>query len=291
VFSHSAESSNQLTSDWSRSILDTTQLRRTKSVVTFEMSLVIGTHDSGRKKRLPKPADAQDPEAQAQLEWQEPSWVESGYPEGGYDGPYYDELGYPYYDGYDYSSDPNYYPEYPTPAPDLIPPPEPQEEVDEKTRIRRQEQLLLPSEPPQEGESSSSNTPYVPTAPIIPTDSFADHIQPDGSMASSTLHSAASVASATSAETIRPHSVSPPPAPPAAGEARTTDDKHELERQRLLAQASAPPLDDEAATSSSPVAPPALTPSAPTINEEDEYNVQTLHHDHMGPDTLPQYQR
>lgn len=292
IFSHNSEAGSQLTSDWSQSILDTTQLRRTKSVITFEMSLVIGTHDSGRKRPLNKPLDGQNPEILGP--WQE-DYQDSSYPHGEYDGQFYDEMGQPYYDedGHPYSYDPSTYPDDYYQAPDIIPPPEPIEEVDEKTRLRRQEQLLLPSAPPEDGEASSSAGPNVPSAPVIPSNGMRDGIEipHDGSVTPSTLHTTSSVASARSGDTIRPHSSSPPPVPVSAGDVEVTDDKQELERQRLLAQASAPPAEEEAQPSTSVDAlVPALAPSAPTITEPDEYNVQTLNHEHSGGD-LPQYER
>ncbi|KIX00324.1 uncharacterized protein Z518_10463 [Rhinocladiella mackenziei CBS 650.93] len=295
TFSHSSDNGNQITSDWSHNILDTTPLRRTKSVITFEMSLVVGTQDSGRKRRNHKQPEIQNPESVPQ--WPEESGNDPYHQNAGYDGQYYDEMGHPHQDGfgngygyrygYGYGYDPNSYPDYPTPAHETIPPPSQHEEVDEKARLRRQEQLLLPSEPPQDGESPSRTVSYVPTAPILPSGVLPD--AHDGSVTPSTLHPAASVASATSADTIRPYSTSPPPAPPSVGDVEATDDKRELERQRLLAQASAPPTDDEVQASGSENTPP-LVPSAPAINEQDEYNVQTLNHDHTGPD-LPQYER
>jgi hypothetical protein len=172
---------------------------------------------------------------------------------------------------------------------DMIPPPQPHEEVDEKTRLRRQEELLLPSQPPQEGEASNRAQPQVPTAPVIVDGTVSNEggIPNDGTTTPSSLHPA-SVTSARSGDTIRPHSRSPPsPPPPPSSDNDYTDDKQEMERRRLIAQVSAPPgVEDEACSSSTASVP---TPSAPTLNEDD-YNVRTLHHDHMGAD-LPQYER
>ena len=286
TFTHSMVGGNQLTSDWSHNILDTTQLRRTKSVITFEMSLVVGTVDSGRKQRQAKQLEAQNPAPDVQ--WGEEDWDDGHHHE--YDGHYYDENGYQYYDEYGY--DPNYYPDHQNQLAEDLPPPPPSEAhegMDEKARLRRQEQLLLPSQPPQEGESSNSVGLYAPTAPVLQPDHLPDGLQThhDGSATPSSVHPA-SVASARSGDTIRPYSTSPPPGPPPFTENEPTDDKHELERRRLLAQASAPPTEDGGEASGSNTATSAAT--APMINEEDEYNVQTLHHDHTGTD-LPQYER
>ncbi|OQV05514.1 Arrestin or S-antigen, domain-containing protein [Cladophialophora immunda] len=289
TFSQSSDASNQITSEWSLHILDTAPLRRTKSVVAFEMSLVVGTQDSSRKRRQIKPAEPQ----YAGDTTQEPDqgWDDWQYYNEAYDGQYYDEAGYPYYDGYGYDSgyDQNSRPVYPTPAPELIPPPAPEETVDEKTRLRRQEQLLFPSEPPQEGESSNNPVPYTPTAPNLSSDPLPHVIeaQNDGSVTPSTPHAASSVASARSGDTIRPYSTSPPPPPASTSNGAHTDDKQELERRRLLAQTSEPPSEHEVQVPGG-AAVASLAPTAPLM--DDEYSVQILHNDHEGPD-LPQYER
>ena len=285
TFTHTQEAGKQLTSEWSNNILDTSQLRRNKSVVTFEMSIVIGTTDSGRRR---KQRASSEPAAEAQppaAEPYDPYYDFNNYQEG-YDW-YYDEHGNPqWYDyghdngyegqGDDYWNDHEQYQEYPTPPPDLIPPPEPQEEVDEKTRLRRQEDLLLPSQPPQEGGSSSAAAATAPSAPAFGADGeVIDSVQPPV-----TPGPPASVASARSADTIRARS--PPPAQPLENnDVSSTDDKHELERRRLMAQASAPPIAHAPASFGG--APP-LVPSAPPLHEdgfgppEDQYD-------------LPQYER
>ncbi|KAK4936508.1 ph-response sensor protein [Elasticomyces elasticus] len=290
VFTQSAESGNQLSSDWSHTILDTSQLRRmSKSVIDFPMSLVIGTHDSSRRSRQNMSFEQQAAEAPA--EWQENDMYGAQPWHREPEEQYYDDHPHPY-DGYDYNygHDSGYYPEYPGPSLDLIPPPEGQGEMDEKAQLRRQEQLLMPSEPPRDGEPSSSPAAYAPTAPVIPSSAYGDDL--DGHFDAtlpSTFNAAASVVSARSGETIRPHSASPPPVPTAGDGDEPTDDKRELERQRLLAQRSAPPQEHEEQASRSQVA-EAMVPSAPTIDEQDEYNVRTLNDVHMGSD-LPQYER
>jgi hypothetical protein len=292
TFSPSSDAGNQITSDWSHSILDTSALRRTKSVITFEMSLVVGTQDSGRKRRQNKQAEYQVPENTTL--GPEQGWRDWHYHDGAYEGQHYDEAGYPYYEGYgyDYGYEPNYYPEYPTPGPEMIAPPHPQEE-DEKARLRRLEQLLVPSQPPEEGESSRGAVPMAPTAPDLSLDSAPEGVghSNDGSRTPSTLNNpAASVTSSTrSGDTVRPYSTSPPPLPPPISNASHSDDKQELERRRLFAQTSAPPVEDEAAAPRS-AAVTSMAPTAPTIDEHHEYSVDTLNHDHAGPD-LPQYER
>jgi hypothetical protein len=162
LFTPTQDSGNQLTSEWSNNILDTSQLRRTKSVVTFEMSVTIGSKDSSRrKKQVPVQPEGQNggnvPHSHAQ-EWTEDAWGEEGYdyyyddhsqPQY-YDPNYYDPY---YYGGYDGYQNGNWdhrqpYPNQHPPPANIVPPPEPEEEVDEKTRLRRQEEMLMPSQPP-----------------------------------------------------------------------------------------------------------------------------------------------
>ncbi|KIX97842.1 uncharacterized protein Z520_06620 [Fonsecaea multimorphosa CBS 102226] len=289
TFSQSSDAGNQITSDWSLHILDTASLRRSKSVVAFEMSLVVGTQDSNRKRKQTKQAE----QMQTGDMTQEPDqgWQDWQYYNEAYDGQYYDEAGYPYYDGYcyDYGYDQNSQSLYPTTAPEMIPPPAPEEMVDEKTRLRRQEQLLFPSEPPQQGEGSNNPVPYAPTAPDLSPDPLSHGIehQNDGSMTPSTVHAASSVASARSGDTIRPYSTSPPPPPTSTSSEGHGDDKQELERRRLLAQASGPPSEHDVQVPGGAV-PTSLTPTAPRM--DDEYSVQILNHEPGGPD-LPQYER
>ncbi|EXJ53748.1 uncharacterized protein A1O5_12997 [Cladophialophora psammophila CBS 110553] len=289
TFSQSSDAGNQITSEWSLHILDTAPLRRTKSVVSFEMSLVVGTQDSSRKRRQNKQAEYQHSRDLTQ-EPDQP-WQDWQYYNEAYDGQYHDEAGYPYYDGYgyDYGYDQNSQAFYPTPAPEMIPPPAPEEEVDEKTRLRRQEQLLFPSEPPLEGESSNGPLRYAPTAPNLSSNPLPNVVenQNDGSMTPSTLHAPGSVTSARSGDTVRPYSTSPPPPPSSTSGAGHTDDKQELERRRLLAQTSGPPSEEEAHVAEA-AAVTSLAPTAPMM--DDEYSVQMLNHDHTGPE-LPQYQR
>ena len=104
-------------------------------------------------------------------------------------------------------------------------------------------------------------------------------------------------ASARSGETIVPNPLTPPPSLPEDEQfPEPSEDKQELERRRLLAQASAPPTDDDddddEAGPSQPdhraVEAPSA-PSAPVIDEEEEYIVHALRTE--ASESLPQYQR
>ncbi len=297
MFTPTQDGGNQLTSEWSNNILDTTQLRRTKSVVTFEMSVTVGTKDSSRGKKQP-PIQPEAQEYGNAPASREQDWGQEGYDyyydENGqpcyYDPNCYDPYCYEGYDGYqggDWNQQyPHPYDSYP-PA-NIVPPPEPEEEVDEKTRLRRQEELLMPSRPPQEGQCSLSAAALAPSAPLLMdgTDAENDALH-DGIATTPTPGPPASINSARSADTVRLYSTSPPPMPP-INDGRATDDKQELERQRLLAQASAPPTDGAGAGSSS--APPPFTPSAPVISDEDSEH-DPRHDNHTEPPQLPRYQR
>lgn len=309
MFTNSENSRNQLTHDWSNNILDTAQLRRTKSVVTFEMSVTVGTRDSGRNKKRNRPEDdrvQQIPQQQTDQQWPESTYYE-GWGYEGYDW-YYDENGQPqWYDqgytdwqGYDISQgyEPNdwhlqhqAYGQQPVQSVHLIPPPPPEteEEVDEKTRMRRQEALLLPSQPPQDGESSSSTFALAPSAPTMDHAPTLPESGADGLVRSSpsTPGPPGSVASA---DTIRPYSTSPPPMLPTS-ESEATDDKQEMERRRLMEQASAPPADEEEMTaSSSRATATAHVPSAPVIND-DTHEAHATSADERRGSILPEYRR
>ncbi|EGC42656.1 conserved hypothetical protein [Histoplasma capsulatum var. duboisii H88] len=209
----------------------------------------------------------------------------------------YDEHDYTYENGYDHNEvslwqghpQDNFSPYRP---PQFIPPVLPQEAVDEKTRLRRAEETLLPSSPADddgvENEPSAATTAFAPSAPTffevdnsyrIPTSRFASQ-NPD----------CVSPASAPSIDTItpspRPNVDMGFPSPKAP-----QDDKQELERQRLLAQASAPELERGHSTAGNVASGPSIgeedrpAPSAPMLTEEDL--AQPL----ASPELLPRYQR
>lgn len=123
----------------------------------------------------------------------------------------------------------------------IIPPPEIEEDLDEKGRLRKAEERLLPSAPPQDDEPCAS-TILTPSAPIaIDEEDFLQRYGGDH------------------------------PAPAYDG---PQDDKLELERQRLLAQASAPDRGDYGAQSASAVGSPDVArPSAPILYEDDVFDI------------------
>lgn len=290
---------NQLTSDWASSILDTAPLRRTKNVAAFQLPLIIGTDDSGRVRRaqeakmkgVDRSVNGKQPAHSAEDD-QGPYWSENGYDEyyghqeyEGYDQDWYDENGYPYdprWHGQYYAPPTNGYHRPESSQPYQVPPPDVEEPMDEKTRLRRQEELLLPSQPPPSGEQSDQSQLLTPSAPILD----------DGSQRPSSPPSipiTISRASARSGDTIIPGPLTPPPSLHEDGFPIPTEDKQELERQRLLAQASAPPTDDDNHAGPSHTQRGVGVPSAPVINDEEAYLSEALQQE--GNEGLPQYHR
>ena len=146
----------------------------------------------------------------------------------------------------------------------VVPPPEPEDNADEKTRLRRMEERLLPSAPTAEDYASSSaltaraqpsapilddeDEVYVPTTLIPayerPPDFSSDTIVPSSSTGSQEIAAVAD-------ETASP-----------------SDDKQELERQRLLAAASSP--DDAQGDVASGAGPSLAVPTAPVFDDDDD---------------------
>ncbi len=139
-----------------------------------------------------------------------------------------------------------------------ITPPELEEDLDEKARMRRAEQRLLPSAPPQHDGAPSS----VPSAPpAIEEEDFMRRygLGPPAPAyeGPSTNHFALSNGNAPSNAAAQ--SIPDP-----------REDKQELERQRLLALASSPPAEDVGNEGNDLQAP---QPSAPVLYEDDFFDV------------------
>jgi hypothetical protein len=289
TFTQAAENGNQMTSAWADSILDTAQLRRTRSVVDFTFPVMIGTKDSGRGARR-----AREAQELADLRAQEES--RSQYPDSGeWDQTEYYEHGHHYrYDenGYEYDGHGGHmiHDGYQPPPAHIIPPPQPEEAVDEKTRLRQQEQFLLPSQPPRDAESSSAMEDHAPSAPILPLDDILSMPAVAGLSHAGTSYGAPSTRST---DTIVPDvgSSYEPSAFEGLPNPLSGEDKQELERQRLLAQRSSPPADDEAAGPAMGQHHPSVATAPAIPDDEEDYTARTLHHDHVASDHLPQYER
>jgi arrestin-related trafficking adapter 9 len=272
-------------------VLDTDPIRREKGVVAMVFEVVVGTRDSSRRLR-PNPEgnvsvtdtannshsvtyDPSDPYAE-----QADGHVEE---EGQYDGEeYYQEDDY--YDYEDPSSGWHDYPpndqHYYGSLEESMHPPETQEPEDEKSRLRRAEEMLLPSHPPpgDVGVSSSTTIP-APTAPDIPEDDYAyiHHAPSDRTVGAAALSSAMSV------DTIVPGPSQNEE--PGVSDHDQSDDKQELERRRLMMEASVPAPASNGVAQGEEAANPL--PSAPVLEEEDRLGNL---HDEID-ESLPLYQR
>jgi hypothetical protein len=239
-------------------MVDTAPVRRDKGVVSATFEVVIGTRDSERRKGKQKeeetPVIPEEPPAMEPRQHDQPT-------NGGADRPYSghpsedDYWGYNYYDwtqgdanGYDHWD----YHGNGWEAPPQIPMPHLPDEsqLSDKERARRAEERLLPSQPPgmeqQAGEGSHAATaPYLPGENVpglygAPIPAYEPH-----------LHSLSVPANAAIQTPYNDESAPAPEYFPVAGSSNhvpavvPVDDKQELQRQQLEAEASAPPEDDE----------------------------------------------
>ena len=285
-----ASGTNSVTANWAGNILDTDQIRRETGVIAVAFEVVVGTRDSqrgqGAKTTITAsatpgsevPPSVRNAPTEGEDEWQtDPSSM----PSAPADYPMQDDYGFPresHWDEYaeEYAPPPQQYP--PPPGP-VIAAPQPEEPVDEKAQIRRAEETLLPSRPPDEAEAGPSAEMAVPTAPVLPED---DHINDYHHVPSGLQNGTPrAVMSAESVQTIVAgrHGAGPSHPPPVS----SGDDKQELERQRLMMEASAP--EDPESSNGGPA---GEGPSAPVLNENDEQLVGGTAH---GDESLPRYQR
>ena len=212
--------------------LVTDQLRRTKGVVFTRTEIIVGTKDSSRKRRKQREDQSAADENRSSrgsavlgVEITQDQDVEPERRES-------------YVEVHDNACQLASALEQHTTV--IIPPPEIEEDLDEKDRLRRAEERLLPSAPPRDDESSS--TAPIPSAPIAIDEE--DFVRRYG----------------------RDH-----PAPAYDG---PQDDKLELERQRLLARVSAPDTEEDRAEGA-----PAggithvAQPSAPILYEDEVFDI------------------
>lgn len=306
------EGSANMLAAFGGSIVDTDHIRREKSVVACVFEVVVGTTDSARNKarhagkqpagfpnsRPVTPALAQKPIHEEPFDHEYIQQYHSQYAEHPnhsyqyYDPSYEEPYPYEYHQNYDQHGD--QHARFPSPShmQIYIPPPEIDDQagLSEKERIQRAEQRLLPSQPPGGASSSSSSSAvtrgnFGPSAPLGSTgEDFytADGLPPSGSMPL-TSHPI-------NPSNFRPNE--PPPINPsvpnlsdlALHPSNATDDKQELERQRLLAEASAPSefpeVEEEGESSRQALAPQDHAPSAPVFHEEDEYGQGYAHQEY-----------
>ncbi len=234
--------------------LDTSQLRREKGVVTHIAEVVVGTRDSRRSR--PKKVGR----SQEYVELQTDGLQD-------YTSLMYDDLnrGRPdtahsiHHDRHLDADAIHLAPVHDVPAPDI------EDDVDDKTRLRRAEERLLPSAPPPNEEQSSAG--YPPPEPSAPA-AF------DGYYFSQDLDRPGPSAPAYNRSPGNSHDGVGNSGYPgmAANDAEndcngllrsnSLEDKQELERRRLQAQVSSPNAVATSSVSDS-------EPSAPVLVEED----------------------
>lgn len=277
------------------SLINTDMVKREKGVIFDSFEVVVGTTNSAKRSKAVAYPNYYDgaPTPYEEMERFPGPWEDEGYAaeDPSYTSPEYapyveqTRQHYPFWEGRSRDSQPQSLPQLA--APSYIPPPDLANEagISEKERIRRAEQRLLPSQP---------------DAPApAPVHGSSRAIDNDGAGPSSAAPSAPTL------DDLAASSLVP----------GTNDDKQELERQRLLAEASAPPEspDDYDAAAAGPSAPPptlrplppttdeiGTEPSAPILTEEDEYGHQFAYVDAAAiasppaivpSEALPAYQR
>jgi arrestin-related trafficking adapter 9 len=290
-FTDGADNTNQSNSDWANNILDTLQLRRTKSVVDFTFAVIVGTKDTGRIPNSRAREDNNTHEGNSTK--YHPG--ETGHPG---DEDYYN-TNVDYYGDWDGSNEYDDSEQAPAhdrnqnqPSMQLMPPPSLEEPVDEKERLKQQAALLLPSQPPEEAGPSGAAEASAPSAPYIPEDTASCdyHGQLNGDAGPSVRQVSHSTMSTRSVDTIVDGAAAGASDPPTFDEdtsRRLQDDKQDLERQRLMAQASAPPEDDNDPGGGQQFSANDHMPTAPVLDEADEYNAR----EHTSGEHLPQYRR
>ena len=264
----------------SPNFVDTDQIRREKSVVACVFEIIVGTRDSSRKatKRARESEWYNSPSLHLEdmydvsAEISNEHYLEDAGAEDLYIGSEQDLYGF---DQAIHDRTP------------IISLPEIEEELDEKAQIRRAEERLLPSAPALEADGTSSTLPLnVPSAP--PSSALYQEYRP--------------VDEATAPAYAGPSRIFTGPISPSDGEiswsqnggaspstdppnhSTMEDDKQEMERQRLLAAASAPSdgYDEEEAEASGQARSHIPAPSAPVLDENNEYQSNSIQGNYPG---------
>ncbi|KAI0164684.1 hypothetical protein GGR57DRAFT_450189 [Xylariaceae sp. FL1272] len=282
-----------LLANWKGSIVDTDHIRREKGVISVVFETVVGTTDGSRaqgknvtgaavESQAPADAETYDGDAHDHFDWQNE-----------YDGDYDYEGEFEAVEHQPIQEDRTQPPtgytsfhDFQTPrgqAPVYVPPPEVPNERDltDKERARRAERRLLPSQPePQPGTQPAPLEPSAPHVAIPSSSDLQSHINTQDNTAS--------------APTLQ--DVSEP-------NGERMDDKQEMERRRLMAEASAPPDMPEDCQNGEGSAPgcsraqPSAQwnqePSAPVLDEDGSYDDRStnLHGPEGHSEPLPRYER
>ncbi|OIW34400.1 hypothetical protein CONLIGDRAFT_3637 [Coniochaeta ligniaria NRRL 30616] len=271
---------------WGGRPIDTDRLRREKGVISIAFEVVVGTDDSSRQrgKNVIRGTPSFYTQQYDQPSPYGPPINEKGALQEGFDNEGYDPESYAHaHDDYlpEAANDApygSYGPPEPSepPAPFYVPPPEiPNESrLSEKDRIRQAEQRLLPSQPDA-----------GPSSPAYPDGENIYDVE-DEAQAGSSSQPPPPPPATTDDPTAPPDDAPSAPTLDELAVAGGSDDKLELERQRLLAEASAPPEfpeDYDAAgpsSSSAPAPAAAFEPSAPVLGDEEHYGP---HHAYQEP--------
>ncbi|EFR00053.1 pH-response regulator protein palF/RIM8 [Nannizzia gypsea CBS 118893] len=316
------------TSSCTGNILDTDQVRRDKSVIVCVFEVIVGSKDSGRGQQqqqkassdgsvrqdyptsnTDQPTQPTTPETvrEQQQQGQTPQIRFADRSQGGRSLDNGHGAGSESQEPW-HARPPDQY---------VIDPPlaQPEEEVDEKTRLRRAEAMLLPSAPPASDEAGPSNPTLAPaSAPALSEHHDLSYFETPTPTYSASVYMHTQP-SAPSPDTITPyaahehsssiqHAGAYPYSSESAAESSThptslpSDDKQELEKQRLLNERSAPPgseAPESAASGPSQASAPASEngdirhqplPSAPVLTEDDIIGQPIA----TG-ESLPRYQR
>lgn len=297
---------------WGGSIVDTANIRREKSVVECRFEVVVGTTDTARTR-----ARANSSVRRQMNDWpdatHEPIYEESVAASEDRHNPQQHPYPYPYYDRppdhphpslSDIREDHDYQNHFPPSHPGqmYVPPPDlqPDGAVGEKERLRRHEERLLPSQPPIDEDGPSSSGAVVPRlAPSAPPTEDEELYDPNDA-----TPQRAPIWSPTLPFSIPSEPPTAPSAPAAhdfgpGASANPNEDKQELERRRLMAEASAPSeflADEDDDTGEGSSSRPLHEPSAPLILEDDRYGQHDSHADVVPGSSspremLPKYER
>ena len=286
----------------SANFADTDEIRREKSVVVCVFEMLVGTRDSSRKatKRARESGYRDSSSLNLDDRYDESAEISNEHHAGDAEGEELYSGSEQDHHGFDRATHDR--------AP-MISLPEVEEELDEKAQIRRAEERLLPSAPPPEASTmSSSLTLSVPSAPL-PSALYQEyHAIGEATAAAYAGPSPTSTGSIRSPDediscsgngevNLRPDEYI---------DSGVQDDKQEMERQRLLAAASAPgdEYDEEEAEASGLNGVDVGAPSAPVLNEDDEYQSNYIQNINPGSslrsaindgydriESLPRYQR
>jgi len=283
--------------------VDTKEIRRDKSVVTCVFEVIVGTRDSERTRRRELARAESHQQSALDMDGSvshimdgqhqhDPNHDWHGYGEV-YDGSYYDPS-HGQYDQHDWDPSMEEYPteqNIPLPLPEIA---QAEEGLSEKERLKIHEERLLPSRPPEEGESSADAARHAPSAPILPYNGIDAYIGPSAPHLNHHVPVGPSApplddlhADVNGEASVPSYDAHPLP----AGVPAPTDDKQELLQRRLENDRSAPDMtpDSDGAGPSAATPRPDYAPSAPILDDHEE---SALNIGRVQPDSsLPRYER